>query len=589
MPSLTAHLTDIVGAVFESQGLDRDLGRVQVSDRPDLAQFQCNGALAAAKIAKVPPRQIAEKIAEALRQNDCFSEVTLAGPGFINLKLTDQFLATRANAIAADKRFGVATAFDPKVVMLDFGGPNIAKPMHVGHLRSSILGDSLQRLITFTGDKTTSDIHLGDWGLQMGQLISEIEHRDPTLPYFKEGNEGPFPSQPPVTLEELEELYPTASAACKADETRAEEARKATAELQTGRPGYRALWQHFVDISLPAVEREIGALGVRFDLWNGEASVNDLIPPMVAEMKAQGVAEESDGALVIRVKTDSDKSEMPPLILLKSDRSYTYGTTDLATIVDRVANYNPDLVLYLTDQRQGIHFEQVFRAAGRAGIGGKATYEHIVFGTVNGPDGKPFKTREGGVMKLHDLISTAGDKALERLQEAGLAADYDEVERREIAGQVAIAAIKFADLSNYRRSDYIFDLDRFMTFEGKTGPYLQYAAVRIKSILRRAAEQGIEPGEAALEIHTDSERDLALALDGLSDAIASAYQRRAPNILCDYVYSLAQAFSKFYTAHHILSEDNKALQASRLNLSNLTLQVIELVLSLLGIEVPERM
>jgi arginyl-tRNA synthetase len=589
MPTLTALLTEIVADAFEAEGLPRDLGAVQVSDRPDLAQFQCNGAMAAAKIAKQAPRQIAEKIVSHLEKDQRFGEITLAGPGFINLSMSDTFLEGVMAEIAADARFGVAAAQDPQTYMLDFGGPNVAKPMHVGHLRSSILGDALVRLTQFVGHSTTSDIHLGDWGLQMGQLITEVKRHQPDLPYFDQEFSGTYPAEPPVSLEDLEKLYPIASAACKADPARAEEARDATAELQTGRPGYVALWKHFLGVSLPAIKREIGALGVSFDLWRGESDVNDLVPDMVAAMKASKVAEESDGAFVIRVKKNDDKSEMPPLILLKSDGSYTYGTTDLATIIDRVAAYNPNVILYLTDQRQGIHFEQVFRSAHKADIAGKASFEHIVFGTINGPDGKPFKTREGGVMKLQDLISTANDKALERLKEAGIGEDYTEEERAKVAGQVAIAAIKFADLSNHRRSDYIFDLDRFMTFEGKTGPYLQYAAVRIKSILRRAGDEAANATSAPIQIRSAAERGLVLQLEALSNAVNSAFTRRAPNVLCDYVYGLAQAFSRFYTDHHILSEEDAGLKASRLHLCAVTLAVVEQVLDLLGIDVPERM
>lgn len=588
MSSITGLLTELVGGAFEAEGLPRNLGQVQVSDRPDLAQFQCNGALAAAKIAKAAPRQVAEKIAARLTNDERLSEVTLAGPGFINLNISDDYLQEIVNQVAGNARFGVETA-EPLTYMLDFGGPNVAKPMHVGHLRSSIIGDALQRLVAFVGHTTISDVHFGDWGLQMGQLITEVKRRQPDLPYFDENFTGEYPLEPPVTLDELEEIYPIASAASKSDPARAEEARDATAELQSGRPGYVALWKHFMKVSMASVKREIRSLGVHFDLWKGESDVNDLVPDMVAKMKASAIAEESDGAHVIRVKKNDDKAEMPPLILLKSDGSYTYGTTDLATIVDRIATYDPDVILYLTDQRQGVHFEQVFRSAHKAGIAGKASFEHIVFGTINGKDGKPFKTREGGVMKLHDLILSANEKALQRLKEAGIGEDYSDKERAKVASQVAIAAIKFADLSNYRRSDYIFDLDRFMTFEGKTGPYLQYAAVRIKSILRRAGEAGEMAKTAEILIRSEAERNLVLQIEALSNAVEAAFDRRAPNVLADYVYNLAQSFSRFYTDHHILSEEDSDLKASRLHLSIVTLAVIEKVLDLLGIEVPDRM
>lgn len=589
MSSLIDILSEVAGAAFEAQGLPAELGRVQVSDRPDLAQFQCNGALAAAKQAKKNPREIATVIVSELEKDERFSEITIAGPGFVNLKLTDAYIAGFATEIAADDRFGLTLPDDPRTVVLDYGGPNVAKPMHVGHLRAAIIGDAMRRIANFAGDNTIGDVHLGDWGTQMGQLISEIEIRSPELPYFDESFTGLYPEESPVSLEDLEEIYPAASAACKADEDRADVARLATAELQKGRPGYRALWQHFVDVSIAAIKREYEALGVHFDLWNGEASVNDLITPMIEDLKAKGLAFEDDGALIINVEKNDDKSEIPPLLLLKRDGSVMYGTTDVATIIDRVEQFDPDSILYVVDQRQHLHFEQVFRVVAKGNLGGKSVCEHLGFGTVNGKDGKPFKTREGGVMKLADLIQMAEDQAFARLDEAGLAKDCPEEERRDIAHKVGIAAIKFADLSNYRTTNYVFDLERFTTFEGKTGPYLQYQAVRIKSLLRKARDAGHDWAGAKISVEADAERDLALKLAGFSDAVLGAYEKRAPNYLCDFVYTLSQAFSRFYTNHHILSEEDEALRASRLALCELTLGELEAALDLLGIEVPERM
>ncbi len=589
MTSLPALLSDYAGSAFSDSGLDPAFGKVTVSDRPDLGQFQCNGALPAAKVAKKPPREIAEAIVAALKARPIFREVALAGPGFINMTLTDEFLGERVSEMLGAERHGVPDLGQGRVTLLDFGGPNIAKPMHVGHLRATIIGDSLQRLFGFAGYKTVSDVHMGDWGLPMGMLISEIALRQPDLPYFEETSSGPYPEESPVTMEDLEELYPAASKACKADEARAALAREATAELQRGRPGYRALWNHFMAVSIAGMRREFGSLGVTFDLWKGEADVDDLIPDMVEDLKQRTIAEESEGAWIVPVAEDGDKAEVPPLILLKSDGSALYATTDLATIKDRIAAHDPDLMLYVVDQRQHLHFDQVFRAARKAGLTGRAGLEHIGFGTMNGPDGKPFKTRAGGVLKLYDLIQMATERAKARLDEAGLASDYPEEERAEIARMVGIAAIKFADLSNYRLSNYIFDIDRFTSFEGKTGPYLQYAAVRIKSILRRARdEEGASAGNAIV-IHSEAERDLALALVGLAPATEAAIERRAPNVLCDYVHGLAQAFSRFYAEHHILSEKDGALRASRLALCALTLGVLETGLGLLGIDVPERM
>ncbi len=584
-PSLIADLTAAMGKAFAAEGLDPALGRVQVSDRPDLAQFQSNGALAAAKAAKANPRALAEKLAAHLKTEPRFAKVEIAGPGFLNLDLTDDALAA---ALAAPDALLAPDAGGARgKVLIDFGGPNVAKAMHVGHLRSSILGDALQRHFRFAGYAATSDVHLGDWGKPMGLLITEIAARQPELPYFDAAFAGPYPAQSPVSMDDLEILYPAAAAAAKADPARDEAARIATAELQQGRPGYRALWKHFVDVSIAGIKREFASLGVVFDLWKGEADVDPLIGPMLDDLKARGIAELDDGALIVRVAEPDDKKETPPLILVKRDGGVLYETTDVATIVDRVRTFAPQQILYVVDQRQHEHFEKVFRASRKAGYAGETALEHIGFGTINGADGKPFKTRAGGVLKLYDLIEMAKAEAGKRLVEQGIGADYPQAERDEIARQVGLAAIKFADLSNYRLTNYIFDLERFTRFEGKTGPYLQYAAVRVKSLLRKAADEGQTPGPIA--IHAAEERGLALALLRFPDALEETLRTRAPNVMCDYAFRLAQAFSSFYAAHHILSEADPALRASRLGLAALTLRALETSLGLLGIEVPERM
>jgi arginyl-tRNA synthetase len=587
MTSFTDQLSAIAAEAFVAQGLDPAFGQVIVSGRPDLAQFQCNGALAAAKAAKQNPRAIAEKVAETLRAHGAFREVSLAGPGFINLSVTDAYLAEAMNRVAKDDRLGQPVKEKPEMVVLDYGGPNIAKPMHVGHLRAAIIGDSIRRIFKFVGDNTVGDVHMGDWGLQMGMLISELEIRRPDLPYFDAKLTGPYPKESPVTLTELEEMYPKASGDCKADPARLERARLATAELQEGRPGYRAVWQHFFDISVEAMKRDYGNLGVYFDLWKGEACVNDLIPPMVEEMKKKGIAIEDKGALIIPVKEESDKMEIPPLILIKSDGAAMYGTTDLATIVDRVNCQNPDRSIYVVDHRQGLHFVQVFRAAIKAGINGKGTLFHLGYGTMNGTDGKPFKTRAGGVMRLDDLIQMISGEALNKLTEHGLGADYSEAERNDIAKKVGVAALKFADLSNNPIANYIFDLDRFSRFEGKTGPYLLYAAVRVKSLLRKAEAQGDKPG--TILAPEEGERDLMLMLGQMPNAISDAYKELAPNRIADFAFNLAQVFSTYYNAFHILSEKDAAKRQSRLALAELVLKELELCLDLLGIETPERM
>lgn len=584
-PSLLADLTAAVGAAFAAEGLDPAAGRVQASDRPDLGQFQSNGALAAAKAAKANPRALAEKIAARLQADPRFAAVTIAGPGFLNLSLTDAVLEQALSQ--PDAVLAPAAVADRGKVVLDFGGPNVAKAMHVGHLRSSIIGDALQRLFRFAGYHTISDVHLGDWGKPMGMLITELSIRQPDLPYFDPNYTGAYPAEPPISMEDLEILYPQAAAACKESPERDEAARIATAELQQGRRGYRALWRHFIDVSIAGVKREFASLGVIFDLWKGEADVDPIIGPMLDDLKSRQIAEIDDGALIVRVGENTDKKEMPPLMLVKRDGGVLYETTDLATIVDRVREIDPDLCLYIVDQRQHEHFEKVFRGARKAGLAGKAVLEHVGFGTINGTDGKPFKTRAGGVLKLYDLIEMAKQEATTRLMEQGIGADYPDAERAEIARQVGLAAIKFADLSNYRLTNYIFDLARFTKFEGKTGPYLQYAAVRVKSLLRRAAEEGKPSG--AIAIRSDEERELALTILRFPDALEETLKVRAPNIMCDYAFTLAQRFSSFYSAHHILSETDEALRASRLGLASLTLRTLDVSLSLLGIEIPERM
>ncbi len=598
MTDLKSRLGEAVGAAFAAAGLPADLGRVTPSDRPDLADFQCNGALAAAKQAGKPPREIATAVAAGLEGSPLFKSIEIAGPGFINLKLTDAALSERAAEIAADERAG-ASKVAPRRVLVDYAGPNVAKPMHVGHLRASIIGESVKRIYRFRGDEVLGDAHFGDWGFQMGLLIVALQDEG-TADAFMADGDGPFPDQSPVTLEDLERLYPAASGRMKEDVEFRDRARKATAELQAGRPGYRALWKHFVMVSRVALEREFHALGVDFDLWKGESDVNDLIPPMVEELDAKGLLVDDQGARIIRVARpgETKKKKLPdgtvieaespdPLLVVSSEGSAMYGTTDLATILDRRNSFDPHLVLYCVDQRQADHFEQVFRASYLAGYATEGSLEHIGFGTMNGTDGKPFKTRAGGVLKLHDLITMAKDKARERLTEAGLGAELPKEEFEEIAHKVAVAALKFADLQNFRGTSYIFDLDRFTSFEGKTGPYLLYQAVRIKSVLRKAAENGAAAGP--IVVAEQAERDLALLLDAFETALSEAYDKKAPNFIAEHAFKLAQGFSKFYAACPIVVADDPAVRASRLTIAQTTLKQLELALDLLGVATPERM
>ena len=600
MTDLKSSLGEAVAAAFAAEGVDAALARVTVSDRPDLADFQSNGALTAAKALKANPRELAGRVAERLQADPRLSLVEVAGPGFINFKLTDAALAERAATVATDaERAGAAAVATPRRVIIDYAGPNVAKPMHVGHLRSSIIGESLKRLFRFRGDTVWGDAHFGDWGFQMGLLIVAVGDEG-GADAFIAGGDGPFPGEAPVTLEDLERLYPAAATRAKDDIEFRDRARKATAELQAGRPGYRALWAHFVAVSRTALEREFGALGVTFDLWNGESDADPVMAGMIADLEARGLLVEDDGARVVHVARPgetrkrklADGSVMeapspPPLLVISRDGSAMYGTTDLATIVDRRKAIDPELILYVVDERQAEHFEQVFRAAVLAGYATPGSLEHLGFGTMNGPDGKPFKTRAGGVLKLHDLITMATDKARARLRESGLGADLPPEEFEGIAHKVAIAALKFADLSNSRTTSYVFDLDRFMSFEGKTGPYLLYQAVRIKSLLRKAADQGATP--AAIVVAEPAERDLALTLDAFDQAVSDAYDKRAPHLLAEHAYRLAQAFSKFYAACPVLVAPDAASRGSRIAQSQAALDQLELTLGLLGIDTPERM
>ena len=588
MPSIADQLGAVLGDAFASLELPRELGRVSPSKQnPEVFPYQCNGAMPAAKQAKKNPREIAQLVVDALAGSALIEKVEIAGPGFLNLRPSGDAITRRAAEIAADARAGAAKTDNPRKVMIDFGGPNVAKPMHVGHLRSSVLGDSLQRLLRFRGDDVVSDIHLGDWGLQMGHLITELAEEQPDLIYFDAGITDGYPSAPPVNIEDLARLYPQASNKAKSDAARLEISRAATAELQAGRAGYRALLRHFIDVSVAALKKDFGDLGVHFDLWKGESDVDPLIAGLVQDFKDRAVAEESDGAWVVRVAREGDKKELAPLILVTSGGASLYGTTDLATILDRKNEVGPDLTLYVVDLAQSDHFEQVFRAASKAGLAAEGALEHVKFGTVNGTDGKRLRTRDGGTFRLADLISSAIERAGERLKEAGLAADASEEERANVARMVGLAAIKFADLQNYRTTNYVFDLDRFTSFEGKTGPYLLYAAVRVKSLMRKAEREGVAPG--AIVVGTQEETDLVLALDAFGTALEQACDNRAPNTICDHAFTLAQTFSKFYAACPILGADDDTTKASRLALAQATLKQLELCLHLVGLEAPERM
>ena len=589
MPSLSSTLTEIMQDAFTAHNLPSQHGIVRVSDRPDLAQFQCNGAMPCAKIAKANPREIAGKIVEWLENNhgDMFTKLEIAGPGFINIDLTDAYIRDYLDSNGQNQTIGFTKKTTKDTVILDYGGPNVAKAMHVGHLRSSIIGEALRRMYVFAGYTAISDVHIGDWGLPMGQILSELEIMHPEWPYFNPDHADSYPNESPVTLEQLAEIYPKASRACKEDEARLEIARNVTAKLQDGHPGYRSLWTHCIEISKHAMKANFDTLCIYFDWWLGESDAHDYIAPMIAEYKDKALAVEDDGALIVPIeKTDTSK-EIPPLILLKKDGAVMYGTTDLATIKQRAETDHLIRIVYIVDNRQSLHFEQVFHAARLGDIAPpECELIHAGFGTMNGPDGKPFKTRAGGVMPLDTLIQMTIDKASVRVSENTNAKDWSKDEKEDVARKIAIAALKFADLQNNRVADYIFDIDRMTEFEGKTGPYILYQIVRMNSLLEKADQNSVDFDTIILE---EKSRPLWLLLAEFNDHFNASLAQHAPHILCDYAYKLAQGFSSFYGSTTILKEEDTALRDSRLALCISLKTHLETIMDLLGIDIAERM
>lgn len=588
MKQLLDLLSEEMGKAFEAAGYAPELGRVTVSNRPDLCEYQCNGAMAGAKQYHKAPMIIAAEAAEKLAGNAVFTEVCAAAPGFLNLKLSEAYVRDYLNEMRTAEKFGYEPVGGVKRIVIDYGGPNVAKPLHVGHLRSAVIGESIKRICRYAGHEVIGDIHMGDWGLQMGLIIYELFLRKPELPYFDENYTGEYPKEAPFTISELEEIYPTASAKSKEDAGYKEKAMEATQKLQSGVRGYRALWKHILDISKADLKKNYDELDVSFDLWKGESDVHELIPVMVEEMKRGGYAYLSDGALVVDVKEETDTKEVPPCILLKSDGAALYNTTDLATIKDRMAQYEPDMIIYLTDKRQDLYFEQVFRCARKTGLVKPETeLVHISFGTVNGSDGKPFKTREGGVMRLETLIHEIKEEMFRKIMEGH--AETEE-EARATADIVGLSAIKYGDLSNQASKDYIFDVDRFTSFEGDTGPYILYTIVRIKSILTKYLESGKSlSGAKLLEAKSASEKALMLQLTGFNAMLESAVEELAPHRVCAYIYDLSNAFNRFYHETKILTEPDAETQAGWIALIMLTKDVLETCIDLLGFSAPERM
>ena len=588
-------ITDEVTKAFTECGYDAKYAKVTLSNRPDLCEYQCNGAMAAAKEYKKAPFMIADEVVEKLAVNPMFAMAESVKPGFLNLKIDEAYLADYVAKMQEDEgRFGCEKTEAPKTIMIDYGGPNVAKPLHVGHLRSAIIGESVKRIGKFMGHNVIGDVHLGDWGLQMGLIITELKLRRPELVYFDDAYTGEYPEEAPFTISELEEIYPTASKKSQEDEAYKEAAMQATFELQHGKRGYQALLKHILNVSVTDLKRNYANLNVSFELWKGESDAQPYIPDMVQKMKDDGFAYISDGALVVDVKEDTDTKEIPPCMILKSDGASLYNTTDLATMVWRMKDYNPDEIIYVVDKRQELYFTQVFRCARKTGIVKPETeLKFLGFGTMNGKDGRPFKTRDGGVMRLEHLISGINEEMLAKIQEnqktkENLGISTEEAENT--AKMVALAAIKYGDLSNQASKDYIFDIDRFTSFEGNTGPYILYTIVRIKSILNKYHGLGKDDSGAVIEAaHSKSEKDLMLELSKFNAVMESAFEETAPHKICSYIYDLANAFNSFYHGTKIMSEENETVQKSYIRLLELTKSVLETCIDVLGFSAPERM
>lgn len=588
-------ITDEVTKAFTECGYDAKYAKVTLSNRPDLCEYQCNGAMAAVKEYKKAPFMIADEVVEKLAANPIFAMAESVKPGFLNLKIDEAYLADYVAKMQEDEgRFGCEKTEAPKTIMIDYGGPNVAKPLHVGHLRSAIIGESVKRIGKFMGHNVIGDVHLGDWGLQMGLIITELKLRRPELVYFDDAYTGEYPEEAPFTISELEEIYPTASKKSKEDETYKEAAMQATFELQHGKRGYQALLKHILNVSVTDLKRNYANLNVSFELWKGESDAQPYIPDMVQKMKDDGFAYISDGALVVDVKEDTDTKEIPPCMILKSDGASLYNTTDLATMVWRMKDYNPDEIIYVVDKRQELYFTQVFRCARKTGIVKPETeLKFLGFGTMNGKDGRPFKTRDGGVMRLEHLISGINEEMLAKIQEnqktkENLGISTEEAENT--AKMVALAAIKYGDLSNQASKDYIFDIDRFTSFEGNTGPYILYTIVRIKSILNKYHGLGKDESGAVIgAAHSKSEKDLMLELSKFNAVMESAFEETAPHKICSYIYDLANAFNSFYHGTKIMSEENETVQKSYIRLLELTKSVLETCIDVLGFSAPERM
>ena len=585
MDQLVDLISRQLAGAFERAGYGDADARATLSNRPDLCEYQCNGALPAAKLYHKAPIQIAQAVAAELSGCELFERVEAVNPGFLNMKLSGAFLAQYLTEMAQSDRLGVPQEETPRTIVLDYGGPNVAKPLHIGHLRSAIIGESVKRIDRWFGNHVIGDIHLGDWGLQMGLIIAQLQDDQPELPYFDDSFTGGYPETAPFTISELEKIYPAASARSKEDEAFAARAHDATYQLQSGKRGYRALWRHILNVSVADMKRNYEKLDVHFDVWLGESDAQPYIPKMLKLVEEKHLAVRSEGALVVPVQEDTDTKDIPPCILVKSDGATLYATTDLATILQREEDFRPDRIFYLTDKRQNLHFEQVFRVARKAKLVPETTeLQHVGFGTMNGKDGKPFKTRAGGVMRLETLIAEITDFIRGKITENQTVAD-DELEKT--AGMIALAALKYGDLSNLATKDYVFDLDRFASFEGNTGPYILYTIVRIKSIL--AKYDGDAAAAKLLAPTSQEQKDLMLVLSRLQDSLLAAYRDSLPNVICAYIYELAGAANKFYHDVRIITEPDPAQKASYVALMTLTRRALETCIDLLGFSAPDKM
>ena len=588
MKTIIELITDEIKKAFAECGYDESYAKVTISNRPDLCEFQCNGAMAAAKAYKKAPFMIADEVVAKLDGNILFAKIESVKPGFINIDISQDYLAGYLNEMAVAARFGYVNPDADKTVIVDYGGANAAKPLHVGHLRSAVIGESVKRINQYVGNKTIGDVHLGDWVLQMGLIIEELRDRKPELPYFDQNYEGEYPSEAPFTIAELEEIYPAASAKSKEDEAFAARAHEATLKLQSGDKACRAIWRHIMNVSKADLKKNYDNLNVHFDLWKGESDAQPYIDDMVNKMVADGIAYESQGATVVDIKQDGDTKELPPCIVRKSDGAALYATSDLATIVEREKLYHPDTYIYLADKRQELHFTQVFRTAKKAGIvAPEADMRFVGFGTMNGKDGKPFKTRSGGVMRLEHLIEDIDDAVYDKIMSNRT---VEESEARETARIVGLAALKYGDLSNQASKDYVFDVERFSSFEGNTGPYILYTIVRIKSILAKYMENNKSlEGLNIMGAAEESEKNLSLALVKFSDVIDGAYRDNAPHKICQFIYEVSNAFNGFYHNNKILTEPDEAKKSSYIALISLTKRILEQCIELLAIQCPDRM